>query len=380
MDFSWTQQQQELFNGISRFASKELNQNLIENDRNGVFNRNGWKKCGELGIQGLAVPTTYGGLGLDPLTTVGALERLGYCCRDNGLVFSLNAHMWTVSMPLVAFGTEEQKRRFLPGLCNGELIGGNAMSEPDSGSDAYALRTTATRRGGSYILNGSKTFVTNGPVADVIVVFATVDKSKGVSGISAFLMEKSCHGFSVAKKLDKMGLHTSPMAELFFDECEVSEASRLGKEGAGSSVFTHAMTWERGCILASAVGAMQRVLEACIRYAKQRKQFGQPISKFQLIASKIVDMKLRVETARYMLYHSAYKLSIGRTPIIEAAMAKLHISDCWVKCCEDAIQIHGGYGYMTEYEIERELRDAIASRIYSGTNEIQRNVIASMLL
>jgi alkylation response protein AidB-like acyl-CoA dehydrogenase len=380
MDFSWSQVQKELFDGIERFASRELNHNLIENDRNGVFNRDGWKKCGELGIQGLAVPVEYGGLGEDPLTTVGALERLGYACRDNGLVFSLNAHMWTVCMPLVAFGTEEQKRRFLPGLCNGDLVGGNAMSEPDSGSDAYALRTTAIRKGDKYILNGSKIFVTNGPEADVIVVFATVDRSKGVSAISAFLVEKSFAGFSVAKNLDKMGLHTSPMAELFFDECEVPEANRLGKEGAGSSVFTHAMTWERGCILASAVGSMRRMLEVCIRYVKQRKQSGQPISKFQLVASKLVDMKLNLETARHMLYHNAYQLGIGRTPIVEAALAKLHISECWVKCCEDAIQIHGGYGYMTEYEIERELRDAIASRIYSGTNEIQRNVIASMLL
>jgi hypothetical protein len=380
MDLSWTQEQRELFDAISGFASKELNHNLIENDRNNLFNGEGWKKCGEMGIQGLAVPVDYGGLGQDPLTTVGALERLGYACRDNGLVFSLNAHMWTVCMPLVAFGTEEQKRKFLPGLCNGQLIGGNAMSEPDSGSDAYALRTTAKKNGDKYVLNGSKTFVTNGPVADVVVTFATVDRSKGLSGITAFLVEKSFSGFSVARKLDKMGLHTSPMAELFFDDCEVPETNILGKEGMGSSLFTHSMTWERGCILAGAVGSMRRLLETCIRYAKERKQFGQPIGKFQHVASKIVDMKLRLETARYMLYNSAYQLSIGRTPIVEAALAKLHISECWIKCCEDAIQIHGGYGYMVEYEIERELRDAIGSRLYSGTNEIQRNLIASLLL
>jgi alkylation response protein AidB-like acyl-CoA dehydrogenase len=380
MDFSWSPEQLELFEGISRFASKELNHNLIENDRQGMFNHAGWKKCGQLGIQGLPVPEAYGGLGQNPLTTVGALERLGYACRDNGLVFSLNAHLWTVCMPLVAFGTEEQKRRFLPGLCDGSWIGGNAMSEPDSGSDAYSLRATATKDGDTYRLNGSKIFVTNGPVADVVVVFATVNKSQGLSGISAFLVEKNFPGFSVASPLDKMGLHTSPTAEMFFDDCEVPEGNRLGKEGVGSSIFTHAMTWERGCILSSAVGSMQRLLNVCIRYAKQRKQFGQAIGRFQLVASKIVDMKLRLETSRYMLYQGAYQLSLGRTAILEAALAKLHISDCWVKCCEDAIQIHGGYGYMTEYEIERELRDAIGSRIYSGTNEIQRNLIASLLL
>lgn len=380
MDFSWSQQQHDLFDGISNFASKELNHDLIDNDRNGVFNRDGWKKCGEIGIQGLTVPTEYGGLAQDPLTTVGALERLGYSCRDNGLIFSMNAHMWTVCMPLVGFGTEAQKRKYLPGLCDGSLIGGNAMSEPSSGSDAYSLRTTATKKGDRYFLNGSKIFVTNGPVADVIVVFANVDHARGAAGVSAFLVEKSFAGFSVARPVEKMGLRTSPMAELFFDDCEVPEENRLGREGAGASLFNHSMTWERGCILASAVGSIQRLLEGCIRYAKERKQFGQSIGKFQEVGGKIVDMRLRLETARYMLYHGAYERSLGRSAIMEAALAKLHISDCWVKCCEDAIQLHGGYGYMTEYEIERQLRDAIASRLYSGTSEIQRNIVASLLL
>jgi len=379
MDFSWSSQQTELFDAIARFADAELNHDLVENDRNGVFNHAGWTKCGEMGIQGLAVPVDYGGLGQDPLTTVGALERLGHACRDNGLVFSINAHMWTVCMPLVAFGTEEQKRRLLPGLCSGELIGGNAMSEPDSGSDAYGMRTTATRKGDRYVLHGSKIFVTNGPVADVLVVFARTDQSKGAAGITAFLVDKSSPGLQVSSKIEKMGLRTSPMAELFFDECEVPAENRLGKEGAGASLFTHSMTWERGCILASAVGSMQRLFETCVRYAKGRKQFGQPISKFQLVASRIVDMKLRLETARLMLYHGAYQRSLGRTAVMEAALAKLHISESWVRSCEDAIQIHGGYGYMVEYEIERELRDAMGSRLYSGTSEIQRNIVAALL-
>jgi alkylation response protein AidB-like acyl-CoA dehydrogenase len=379
MDFSWTQQQKEMFAAIEQFAAAELNCNLIERDRAGVFNLEGWKKCGAMGIQGLAVPSEYGGLGQDPLTTVGALERLGRGCRDNGLVFSMNAHMWTVCAPLVAFGTEEQKTRYLPGLCNGDLIGGNAMSEPGSGSDAYSMRTTATKKGDRYILNGSKIFVTNGPVADVVVAFATIDKTKGAAGIAAFLVEKSFKGLSVARSLEKMGLRTSPMAELFFDECEVPEENRLGREGAGTSLFTHSMTWERGCILASAVGSMQRTLDTCIRYAKERKQFGQSIGKFQLVSSRIVDMKLRLETARHMLYFGAYQRNLGRSAVMEAALAKLHISESWVRNCEDAIQIHGGYGYMTDFEVERELRDAIGSRIYSGTNEVQRNLIASLL-
>jgi alkylation response protein AidB-like acyl-CoA dehydrogenase len=380
MDFSWSPEQLELFRGIEAFASKELNDRLVENDRCGVFNRAGWKKCGEIGIQGLTVPSEYGGLGQDVLTAVGALERLGFACRDNGLVFSMNAHMWTAAMPLVEFGTEDQKSRYLPGLCNGDLVGGNAMSEPGSGSDAYGMRTTATKRGDRYVLNGSKTFVTNGPEADVLVVFATVDRSKGPAGVSAFLVERSFKGFSVGRKLEKMGLRTSPMAELFFDECEVPEENRLGREGAGPSLFTHSMTWERGCILASAVGAMQRLLDTTVRHARTRKQFGQAIGKFQLVASKLVDMRMRLEAARYALYHAAYCRSRGRTALLEVAMAKLHISEAWVKNCEDAMQIHGGYGYMVDYEIEREMRDAMGSRIYSGTSEIQRNIIASLMV
>ena len=380
MDFSWSPQQSEFFDAVGRLAEPALNDNLIERNRNGVFNRDGWKKCGEFGIQGLAVPADYGGKGLDPLTSVGALERLGYACRDNGLLFALNAHMWAVCMPLAAFGTEQQKRRYLPGLCNGDLIGGHAMSEPESGSDAYSIRATATRKGDKYILNGKKIFVTNGPVADLIVVFATVDRSKGAAGITGFLVDRSSPGFAVTREVEKMGLRTALMGELLFEGCEIPASHRLGDEGVGANLFTHSMAWERGCILASAVGSMQRLLEKCIRYAKRRRQFGQPIGKFQLVGGKIVDMKARVETSRYLLYHGAFLRGLGRSAMLEAALAKMHISECWVRCCEDAIQIHGGHGYLTENEIERELRDAIASRIFSGTNEVQRSLIASLLI
>jgi alkylation response protein AidB-like acyl-CoA dehydrogenase len=379
MDFAWKPEQKALFETIDRFARDSLGKNLIENDRQGVFDHAGWKACGEFGIAGLPVPEEYGGLGTDALTTVGALERLGYACRDNGLVFSLNAHMWTAVMPLVAFGTQAQKRKYLPGLCGGQLIGGNAMSEPDSGSDSYALRTVAVKKGDRYVLNGSKIWVTNGPVADLLVVFATVDRSKGAQGITAFLVEKDFPGLSTGPKLEKMGLRTSPMCELFLNDCQVPEENRLGKEGAGTSLFTHSMSWERGCILANAVGSMQRLLETCIRFAKDRKQFGQSIGKFQLVANKIVEMKLRLESARYVLYYGAWLRALGKSAILEASMAKLLISEAWVQTCQDAIQLHGAAGYMVESEIERELRDAMASRIYSGTNEIQRTLIASLL-
>ena len=379
MDFSWSDEQREMFQAVSAFARKELNEGLIERDREAVFNHAGWKQCGQLGLPGLTVPAELGGTGADALTAVGVLEKLGYACRDNGLTFSLNAHLWTACMPLAEFGADEQKRKFLPRLCGGEWIGGNAMSEPGSGSDAFSMRTTAEKRQGRYVLNGGKTWVTNAPVADVLVVYATLDPAKGAAGVTAFLVEKDAPGFTVGRKLDKMGLRTSPMAEVFFDNCEIPQENLLGKEDSGSQLFTRSMTWERGCILASAVGSMQRLLETSIKHARERKQFGQAIGKFQQVSSRIVDMKLRLETARHLLYHTAWLRDQGKSSVMEAALVKLHISEAWVKTCEDAIQIHGGYGYMTESEIERELRDAIGSRIYSGTSEIQRNLVAALL-
>jgi len=379
VDFSWTEEQTQLREMIIKFAQKELNKDLIERDKKEEFSFEAWKKCGEFGIPGLPVPKEYGGTDADVLTTIYALESLGYACKDNGLVFSINAHMWTCEMPILTFGTEEQKKKYLPKLCSGEFIGGNAMTEPGSGSDAYSLRTTAERKGDRYILNGSKMFATNGPIADVMLVFATVDRSKGAYGVTGFLVEKGFPGFSVSAKIGKMGLRTSPLGELILENCEVPVENRLGREGAGVAMFSHSMEWERGCILASAVGAMERQLETCVQYAKRRQQFGQPIGKFQLVASKFVDMKIRLETARSLLYKVGWLKKMGRSVFMEAAMAKLYISESWVQSCLDAIQIHGGYGYTTEFELERELRDAVGSKLYSGTSEIQRLVIAQFM-
>ncbi len=379
MDLAWSDKQIEMREAIVALAQGELNRGLVARDRTGEFNLSGWRKLAEFGVHGLHVPPEYGGMGFDALTTVGVMERLGYGCKDNGLVFSVNAHMWNAITPILAFGTEEQKQRYLPGLCSGELIGGKAMSEPGSGSDAYGLAATAEKRGDRYVLNGSKVFVSNGSVADVLVIYASVDKSRGAQGISAFLVEKGFPGFRVGAEMEKMGLRTSPMCEIFLDDCEVPVKNRLGKEGAGTGLFNNSMTWERSCILSSAVGAMERLLETCIAYAKQRKQFGQPIGKFQLVFSKIVDMKLRLESSRALLYKAAWLRNQGKSIFMEAALAKLHISEAYVRCAEDAIQIHGGYGYMKDFEIERELRDAIGSKLYSGTSEIQRAIIAPLL-
>ena len=376
MDFSLTPSQVELKETVARFAQAELNQGLLDRDRNRVFNRAGWQRCAETGIQGLPIPSRYGGRETDPITTLLALEALGYGCHDNGLCFAINAHLWGCAFPLHTFGSERQKERYLPRLCSGEWIGALAMSEREAGSDAYSLKSVAELRGDHYLLNGSKHFVTNGPVADLILVLATVDPARGTHGISGFLVEKGTPGLSVGSTIDRMGLHTVPMSELTLENCAVPVGNRLGREGAGLALFNHAMEWERGFILASAVGAMQRLLEKCRDYAKARRQFGQPIGAFQAVSGKLADMQVRIETARMLLYRVGWLKSVGRSSIMESAMAKLYISEAWVQSCEDAIQIHGGYGYLTETGVERDLRDALASRLYSGTSEIQRQVIS----
>ena len=379
MDFSWTEEQLTFKDAVVSFAAKELNDDLIERDRHGELARESWRKCGRFGILGLPYPEEYGGSDADILTTMLTMEGLGYACRDNGLIFAMNAQMWSVQMPIFTHGTEAQKQKYLPPMCSGELIGAHGMSEPDTGSDAYNLKMRAERRDGGYVLNGTKMFVTNAPVADLAVVFATVNPERGMWGVTAFIVEKGMPGFSISRDIEKMGLRTSPMAELIFQDCFIPEENRLGREGAGAQIFNASMEWERSCILASHVGAMERQLENAVKYAREREQFGQPIGKFQSVANRIVDMKIRLETARLLLYKVAWLRSEGKPAVMEAAMAKLYLSECFVQSGLDAVKTFGGYGYMTEFEVERDLRDAIGGTLYSGTSDIQRNIIARMM-
>jgi alkylation response protein AidB-like acyl-CoA dehydrogenase len=253
------------------------------------------------------------------------------------------------------------------------------MSEPGAGSDSSSLTTSARRHGDRWLLNGTKTFVTNAPVADIFVVFAATDPGKGFMGITGFLIEASAPGLRVGPPIEKLGLRTSPMSELILEDCEVPNELLLGREGGGAKIFASSMEWERGCLLASYIGAMEHQLEVCIEYARNRRQFKRPIGKFQSVANKIVDMKVRLETARLLLYKVGWLKTAGQNAVLDAAMAKLWLSEAWVQSCLDAIQIHGGYGYTTAYELERDLRDSIGGRIYSGTSEIQRNIIAAEL-
>jgi alkylation response protein AidB-like acyl-CoA dehydrogenase len=283
-------------------------------------------------------------------------------------------------VPLWQHGSEDQKRRYLPGLCNGTLVGVHAMTEPNSGSDAFALRTRADRDGDGFRINGTKTFISNGPVADLVIVFAMTDAKKGYhGGVTAFVVEADTPGFKAGAKFEKLGLRTSPIGELVFTDLRVAADAVLGTVGAGSAMFTASMDWERICLFASHVGTMERLLETSISYARTRTQFGQAIGKFQAIGHRIADMKVQLEAARLLVYRAAWRLGHARNASLDAAIAKLFVSESLVQSALATVQIHGGYGFMTEYEVERALRDAVGSTIYSGTSEMQRNIIARWL-
>ena len=379
MEANFSEEQRNFRQMAIEFSRRELNDGAKEREKRGEFFEAGWQKCAEFGILGITLPEKYGGMGLDTMTCIATMEGLGYACRDSGLLFAINSHIWTCEAPINKFGSDAQKRNYLPRLIAGTIKGGHAMTEPGSGSDAFSMRCKAERSKNGYLLNGSKTFITNAPIADILLVFAVTDKSKGFAGISAFIVEKGFPGFSVGSPLDMMGLKTCPLGEVFLQDCEVPEENRLGLEGAGSAIFNSEMEWERSCLFAAHLGAMEHNLEACIKYAKERKQFGKPIGKYQSISHKIADMKVRIELSRFMLHNVAAIKGQGKRAPLESAMAKLFISESYVQNCTDALHMHGAYGYSTEFDFEKNLRDAIAGTIYSGTSEIQRNIIATFL-
>jgi len=380
MEFSLSTEQQKWQDEAIQFARANLVDDLLDRDERREFWREGWRRCAKFGFQGLPIPVEYGGKGQDLQVTIAAMEGLGYACEDNGLIFSMNASMWTNSIPILRYGSEEQKRRYLPGLCDGSIVGANGASEVEAGSDIFSMRTRAERKGDRWILNGRKTWVTSGPVADLFVCYATTAPERGVMGITGFIIPRDTPGFRVVREIRKLGVRTVPMGELALEDCEVPVENMLGREGRGAEVFNCSMEWERGAILASSLGTMRRQLERCIAHVKKRKQFGQSIAKFQSVSNKIVDMALRLETSRPLVYKIGWLKAQGKDATLESSMAKLHVSDCFVKNSLDAVQLFGASGFVAENGIERDLRDSIGSTIYSGTNEIQRNVIAQYLI
>ncbi len=380
MDFSFNEEQRALYRATREFAERELNDRNVERDHTGEFNWAGWSAAAKFGIQGTVIPVEYGGGGADVLTGLACMEGFGYGCHDAGLVLAVSAHVVIGEIPIWQFGDEAQKRRYLPRLTSGEWVAAYALTEPEAGSDAFSLRTTARREGDVYKLTGEKIFITNGPIADVLVVFATVDRSKGARGVTAFLVEKSFPGFKVAKTQDKCGLRTSPTGELTFDECVVPVENRLGGEGDGPRVMHGCLEWERACLMGASIGMMEYQLDKAVRYAKERRQFNRPIADFQAISHRLADMKVRLETARQMIYSVGWRKAHGMPSYVEASIAKLWVSECRLANALDAVRIHGGYGYMREFEVERHLRDVIPGVIGAGSSEIQKNIIARELL
>lgn len=379
MDFCWTKTQNEQYSRVLKFAQEKLNSTAKERKPPHQFGSEQWCLCGELGLLGLCVPKRYGGGGFDALTTARMIEAFGRGCEDMGLVFSASAHLFACTMPIVEYGTDELKEAILPRLCSGKWVGANAITEREAGSDVFALKTRAVRDGESYILTGVKSYVSNGPIADAIVVYASTNPSYGYLGITAFVVEKNTPGLVVGEPFSKMGLTSTPASLVYLEECRVPVSNKLGEEGQGAQIFKRSMQWERACLFAAYVGMMERQLEQTIAYARERRQFGKAISKNQAISHQIADMKLRLEAARLLLYRACWLFDQGKDAVLDVSMSKLAVSEAAIQSSRDAIQIHGAVGFAAETGIEGMLRDAIPSTIFSGTSEIQRDIIAREL-
>ncbi len=380
MDFSLTDEQQAFRERIATFAREHLTDDVVRRDRDSVFDRDLWQKCANEGLLSLAAGSDYSPhADVSFQTALLGAEALGQHCPDNGLAFAVNAHVWTVQLPIIKFGSDEQKQRFLPPMCDGSMIGAHAVTEPATGSDLYRMSSTARKVDGGYVLNGHKHYVSLAPVADVALVFALTDPDAGKWGVTAFLVEAGFDGVRVGENREKMGLRTVPFGDWHFNDVFVPEGHRLGPEGAGVSLSTSSLEWERCAILASQLGAMQRQLDECVEFARTRRQFDQPIGNFQAVSHRIVEMKLRLETARLLLYKVGWMKENGQNAMTEAALLKLHLGEAFMASSLDAIRIHGARGYVSEYGIDRDARDAIGGTIYAGTSDIQRNIVARLL-
>lgn len=379
MDFSWTPDQQKLYQSVLRFAEAELAGDGVANDYASAFPADRWQSCASFGVLGWPVPRDHGGSGLPPVTVARLMEALGYGCRDNGLAFGLGTQMWGVLTTIVHFGSPHQIARYVPGTMRGERFGAYAINEDSSGSDAFGIAATAARDGRDFVLNGEKVLVTFAPMSDFAIVFARTDPSAGRWGMSAFLVDADTPGYTAHPLEPMMGLRTIPFGRITLDECRVPEDSLLGKEGAGASIFGFSQGWERSLILAPQLGAMERLLEECIHTARHRIRGGIPIGRHQAVSHRIADMKLRLETARLLLYKTAWLQGNGQPNLMEAALTKVHLGEVFVQSSLEAIAVQGGEGYTVGSGVERNLRDAIGGTIYGGTLDIQRNIVSGLL-
>jgi alkylation response protein AidB-like acyl-CoA dehydrogenase len=376
VEFGWSTQQQERFTR----TIDAVRQALPDGDRTGGhYDRKDWLKLGELGLLGMPVPVSYGGGGFGAVDTARLTEAFGYACADTGLVFAAGAHLFACTVPITEYGTEQAKSRLLPGLCSGQLIAGNAMTEEGAGSDVSKLAVTATPTAGGWALSGEKSFVSNGPAADILVTYATTDPRAGHLGCTAFVVDATTPGVVAGKSFEKMGLSSCPAGTVRFEDCLVPSENMLGVPGQGGAIFQHSMAWERSCLFAGYVGLMDRLVERSVAHARTRRQFGQPIGDFESVANRIADMKLRAEAGRLLLYRACWEIDQSAVTPMSIALAKLAVSEGALASALDAVRLFGAQGYLAEYGIEATLRDTVPATIFSGTSDIQRMIIVKEL-
>ncbi len=377
-DMFLTEEQKMVKDMVRDFAEGEVKPRAAEIDENERFPEEIIPKLAELGLLGITIPEEYGGSGMDTVSYAIAVEELSRVCASTGI--TLAAHISLGTQPFVMFGTEEQKQKYIPKLCDGTFLGAFGLTEPNAGSDAGGTQTTAVLDGDEWVINGSKCYITNASYAGTLVATAVTDKEKGSKGISSFIVPKETPGYEIAKKEIKMGIRGSDTVALSFDNARIPKENILGKAGEGFKQFLTILDGGRISIAAMALGIAQGAFEEALRYSQERYQFNKPISAFQAIQFKLADMAMGIEAARHLVYHSAKLKDAGKNYIRQASMAKTYASEVAMSVTNDAIQIHGGYGYSREYPVERMFRDAKICTIGEGTSEIQRMVIARTLL
>lgn len=378
MEYLLSEEQKMLKDMVENFARDKIKPVARENDHNCIFPKDIIKEASELGLMGIAYPPEYDGAGMDFVSYMIAIEGISRYCASTGVIIS--AHSSLALDPIFRFGSEEQKKKYLPPMCRGEMLGCHCITEPQAGSDVSALKTSAKLVGDKWILNGSKQFITNAPEADLAVVFAVTDPAAGSRGISAFIIEKDAPGYRVGKLENKLGIKACSTAEIHLEDCEIPKANILGEAGKGFKIALTTLDGGRLGIAAQALGIARAAIEDAIIYSKERVQFKQPIANFQGIKWKFADMAMAYEAAWLLTYRASVMKDKGLRYSKEAAMAKVKASEAAEFCASNGIQIHGGYGYIKEYDAERYFRDAKITQIYEGTNEIQREVISAWLL
>jgi len=380
MEFGFTEEQLMFRETVYKFAKNEIVDLCEQADLKSEFSFELWKKLGAMGLLGLPFPEELGGSGADVVTCCVAAEALGHAGVDQGHLLALGAHTYLGTDTLYKNGTDAQRKKYIPKLASGEWICCMGLTEPGSGSDAASMATTAVKKGNKWILNGSKTFITNAPICNVCIVFATVDKNLGNAGITAFIVENTFPGFSTGEPFHKMGVRASTTSEVFFDNCEVPEENLLGEVGKGFSYTHETLSWDRSALLAPFVGGLKYMMEEAAKYATERVQFGKPIKSFQAIQHKLADIKVTMEAAKLLVYQVAHDKDTNK-PLNHRHLstAKAFVGDMGLQAASEAIQVFGGYGYIHDYPIERMLRDAKLAQIGGGTSEIQRFIISRLL-